>query len=186
MTWIDFARLTVMDPRRAGMQLAHMSLDRDASFSLLGLLAIANGVLYWLLLPADMLLPPVNGPVGLSAMVGAALLLSSWGLSFVGRMLGGAGDFDSMLRVTLWVQVLRLAAQLVVTALSFLVPPLAALASFAVGVWGLYIVTCLVTEAHGFSSLLRGLAVLSLGFVAAVMVLAVLLTLFGASPQGTI
>ncbi|WP_163850098.1 YIP1 family protein [Pseudooceanicola aestuarii] len=186
MNWVEFGKQTILDPRAAGAQLVRMHLPRDAGWSLLALLAILNGILYWALLPAEFLTAPLDGPVALTLVVGVALLLSSATLTLAGRMLGGQGDFDTLLRVTIWLQVLRLVAQIGVSLLSLALPPLAALASFAVGVWGLYIVTCLVTEAHGFSSLLRGLAVIGLSFIAAVMFLAVLLTLVGVTPQGTI
>ncbi|WP_010138270.1 YIP1 family protein [Oceanicola sp. S124] len=159
--WLDLARESVLNPRIGAARLLALSLPEAVAPLMLALLAVLNGIVYGLILSSVVALSPVL----LALFSGAIIWLSAWLLSVVGQRLGGQGQWPELLRAVLWLQMLRLVAQVVLVLLSVLLPPLAGFAGMAAGVWGLYMMVCFVTEAHGFATRWKAVAALAAVFV---------------------
>ena len=93
--------------------------------------------------------------------------------------MGGGGTLPALLRMVLFLQVIRIFAQVALLVLSVLVPPIAAIVSLAAGIWGIFMMVCFLTEAHGFDNRLKALGTLGVVFVATIVAASVLLSLVG-------
>lgn len=183
--WLDLAWQSVIDPRAAAPVVVRVSMDPAALPLALALVSVLNGILYSLVLPAGFLPPMLSGPVALALMMAVVMVAGGGLITGLGHLFGGTGGFPVILRVLLWVQLIRLAAQVVVSAVEMISPMLALFGGTAAGVWGIYMTVCLVTEAHGFDARVKALAVLALAFVAGVLVLSILLSMAGVTPVET-
>lgn len=122
-----------------------------------------------------------SSPFLYALLMGLGLLLMTLVLTRVGNWLGGHGQFQDVLALLVWLQFLRLAAQLAVLVLVMLLPPFAALVTLAIGLLSLWILLNFVNAAHGFNSLGRSFATLILAILGISVGLSVLLSLFGVS-----
>ena len=122
-----------------------------------------------------------SSPFLYALFMGLGLLLMTLVLSRVGNWLGGHGQFQDVLALLVWLQFLRLAAQLAVLVLVLLLPPFAALVTLAIGLLSLWILLNFIKAAHGFASLGRSFATLILAILGISVGLSVLLSLFGFS-----
>lgn len=181
-SWVDLARQSIVDPRAAAPILVGIPLERSVVPMALALIAALNGILYGLLLPASFFPGGMSAPIVLALVVGAVIWLSAWIMTFVGRMFGGEGRIEGLLRVALWLQVLRLVAQVVLSVVGLAVPSVAWMLGMAAGIWGLYMMVCFVAAAHGFESRLKAVGVMAVTFFAAVLALSVLLSALGIAP----
>jgi hypothetical protein len=85
-----------------------------------------------------------------------------------------------------WLQVLRLAVQILSLLLVLLMPGLVGLLVIAASVWGLVILVGFVDRAHGFGNWGKAAAMLLLSALAMVMVLSLILMMAGVGPvEGT-
>ncbi|WP_158585570.1 YIP1 family protein [Pseudooceanicola sediminis] len=181
-SWFDLARQSILNPQAAAPLLVATSLNPAVVPLTLALVAVLNGLLYGLLLPVDFFPGGFASPIVLAALVGAVVWGSAAILAVVGRMFGGTGTTTTLLRVTLWLQILRLAAQVVLSVVGMLVPALAWLIGMAAGIWGIYMMISFVAAAHGFETRLKAVGVVGVTFVSAVLVLSVLLSAMGVAP----
>ncbi|MBR9764273.1 MAG: YIP1 family protein [Rhodobacteraceae bacterium] len=177
--WLDLARESVLNPRLGAARLMLMPLPDAALPLTLALLAVLNGIVYGLILSPVVVLSPVL----LALISGAIIWLSAWLLTLVGARLGGHGQFPALLRMVLWLQAIRLVAQVALVLLSALVPPLAPMVGMAAGVWGLYMMVCFVTEAHGFPTRWKAVAALAAVFVLTLVLASLLVAMIG-EPAG--
>ncbi len=181
-TWIDLARQSILDPRNTAPILVDVPLDRRVLPMALLLVAVLNGLLYGLILPEGLFPPDLAVPIPMAVAMGVTVLASAGVITLVGQMFGGVGGMEQVLRVTIWLQLLRLAAQAVISLLTILVPGLAWMAALAVGVWGLYMLVCFVAAAHRFDARIKAVGVIGVTFFAAVIGLSVLLSALGIAP----
>ena len=105
-------------------------------------------------------------------------------LSWVGRAMGGQGTIEPLLAAVVWLQALRLCAQLGILLLTVALPPLALLASFVVTFWGLWILLNFVAELLQLPGLFHAAAVLAGAALGVLLGLGLLLSLIGLTAQG--
>ncbi len=113
--------------------------------------------------------------------VGAILLIFTvmvFLLTIMGRFLGGRGDLDAVMKITVWLQALRLLAQIIISVLSLAIPFLGSLFALAVGVWGLWVLVVFIAAAHQFETV-KGFGTLLGTFVATVFALSILSGILG-------
>jgi len=185
--WKQLALDSVVTPRTAGERLLAVDWGRDALWTAAALLAVLNGILYSQTLPMasepGIHLPPLlESPVALAVFVGLMYAASAWVMTLAGRVLGGAGRFDTLFAATLWLQALRLVLQLLVLALALLSPGLASLLAVVAGFWGIYVLVNFIAAAHGFNNALRGLGTLAIGITGLAIAMSVILALLGGTP----
>ena len=186
----DLVVETITAPQNAASRVLTYQPQSGALWTALLLVAVLNGILYSLLLAGGisrgMILPPMlSSPMQLTMFIGAMLALIVFTLASAGRVLGGQGDVAALLRVTIWLQSLRLALQLVIVVLSAILPLAAWLLAMATMFWGAWIMVNFVAVAHRIS-VLRAVGVLALSFVGVIVALSILLPILGVTPPGEI
>lgn len=120
-----------------------------------------------------------SSPFLYAGVMGGGLLLMALVLTRVGALLGGVGRFEDVLTLLVWLQVLRLAAQVIVLVLMVVLPAFAALVTMAIGLLSLWILMNFINAVHGFDSLGRSFLALVLSILGISVALSILLALFG-------
>ncbi len=102
----------------------------------------------------------------------------------VGRVFGGTGNFPDALLLVAWLQFVMLGVQLVQILAMMLIPPLFGLVTVAaLGVF-LWLLVNFIMALHGFDSAMRVVGGVILSFFALAIAMAVMLGLFGITPEG--
>jgi hypothetical protein len=178
-------RETLADPRGAARRILAVELPDAVRWQALLLVVVLSVLLVQialLLSPGGAAMEPMGGaPLQAGLLQGAALVMMVTAVHFVGRALGGTGEFGQALTVVTWLQFVTLCFQVLQIVTLLLLPPLAglvALASLAVFLW---LLVSFVQELHGFRS--RGLVFLMIlmSFFAIAFMLSILLAIFGVS-----
>jgi Yip1 domain len=188
--WRDLAVLSVKDPATAARQLLDMQVPGNILWLLLFLVTICNTILFTL---SD-LLAPVSGPLSdllstpfsMLGLVAGGLILTVYSLYLCGRLMGGAGAFDGVLVLIVWLQILRLIVQAAVMFLMLVLPLLSALLVIASAFVWLYLLVHFVNQAHQFASLGRSAVVLIVSIIIPAIGIAILLALLGVPLTGTV
>ncbi|QPM89641.1 YIP1 family protein [Pseudooceanicola algae] len=181
-SWRALARQSILDPRAAAPILTGRPLPRGVLPLALALVATLNGIFFGLVLPADLYPGGLASPIPLAIMVGGLVWTSAAILAFVGQLFGGQGRTEDLLRIGIWMQFLRLGAQILLTFAELLLPGLAWMLAVVAWIWGLYMTICFTAAAHRFDTLLKAAAVLGVTFFTAVLALSVVLAVFGLAP----
>lgn len=179
---------TLRNPALAARQLMALNLPRNHLWAALVLMAALQALTFGisdLLIPTTAPIPIVfESPLVFFAMAVVALVLTVFSLQFAGRMLGGEGTLEDILVVIVWMQVLRVAVQVLALVLTLTLPGLALLLVFVATVLGLYILLHFVNEAHRLHSLGRSAGVLVSALIFMVLGLSLFLSLIGAPLVG--
>jgi hypothetical protein len=166
-TFFGLMRASLLSPGQTASWLLGLSLPRATLLEATALLAVVGGIVAGY--PGGVLLPTpdgqevVVGPLVWSLVLGAGIILSASSLQVAGRILGGRGRFEDALLVTVWLNALGLAVELVAIVLSLFSTNLATLV-FVVGflflIWPLL---HFVRVLHGFDGLGRSFLAVLLG-----------------------
>ncbi|MBK0326581.1 YIP1 family protein [Rhodobacteraceae bacterium F11138] len=192
MTIPDLRQLTVLsvkDPAAAARAVLQWPISREALWTLLALVAVLNAILFSvsnLLVPGPSPLPGLfNMPLVYCAIVAAGLVLTVYALFWTGRFLGGRGTLEAVLRVVLWLQVLRLLVQVAALVLVVTIPLLSALLVFAASIYGIYMLLHFIKQAHDLTSLGRSAGVVVGAMLAILLGLTLLISMFGGQIVGS-
>lgn len=170
-------------PRDVAQWLLALQVPAQGIWLSFGLVLVLNAfaqVLAALSLDSPTALSPILGnPIVFMALLGLSMLIEAFVLSVSGRVLGGQGSWHGMLRVVIWFQLLRFAAELLVSALILLSPSLGTIAAFAALFAGLWIVVNFIDVAHDLNSLAKAFMTLILGFMGLLFGLSFLMALLG-------
>ncbi|WP_435312230.1 YIP1 family protein [Primorskyibacter sedentarius] len=179
---------TVLDPRGVARFLIGQRLTREALLIAFALVVAMNTLLYAGMVAfvpqqaADgvIVLTPMVFMLMLGASVAFAILATTW----IGRMMGGAATLEQVAILIIWLQGLRFVAQLALIGLGLILPGAGVLLVVAVALVGLWILINFLDEVEGFASLGKSALLLFLSALAAVVVLSLLMSIFGASTLG--
>lgn len=188
---LRMARDTVSNPREGAETVLALGLPKQAlwlAFALVVVLSMLLGDLLYLLadLPRD---GAMTGPLGASPLVmgllqGAFLFLMAHAVTLVGRMFGGTGRFDEALALIVWLQFIFLCVQILQLAAVLVIPPMAGLITMlAVGLFFWLLVNFIATL-HGFTSLGMVFMMTILSGFTILFVLSLILTLLGVTFEG--
>lgn len=187
---LALALRTLKSPREVAGELMHMGIARSHLWSALALAVVLNTLAYQLSL---VLSPPPAGvptfmasPVIFALLVGTGLLLSAFGVTYTGRMLGGTGSLDTILTLLIWLQFLRFGVQLVGLVLMLALPGLAGMLILAASLYGMWLLLNFIDVGHGLDNLMKSVGVLVLSGLAIMLGLAVVLTLVGVQNLGVV
>lgn len=177
---------TLTDPAKAARRVLAIDVPAQAIWMGIALIAVLNGFYYALLLPqmaqAGMVAQSVAGSpllvTGFILLVFSVMVVLT---SVCGRFLGGHADVVTIGKITVWMQGLRFAAQVLISLVSLVLPPLGWLASLALGIWGIWIILNFVAEAHGFT-VPKALGTLAMTFIGMVLIMSVFSAAFGLTP----
>jgi hypothetical protein len=179
---------SLRDPRAAAGQVMGYALGRDALWTALALVAIINTFLVLFVLQFSGPTMPLPGyfdtPLALFILIAGLTVVYVHAMYWAGLMIGGKGTLTDVLAIVVWFQILRALAQVAVIVVSLALPPLGALFSLVVAVWGLWIFLNFLATALNLKSAWHSIAVLLLSFIGLVVGLGILLGLIGGFAQG--
>lgn len=182
----QFALETLRDPRGSAAKLIAQDVPMPTLWAALALAAVLNAMLVGLnmvLFPTAVFpLPPIfMNPVVYALAMAAGSALSIFVLFWVGERMGGEGQLQDVAVVLIWLQYLRLAAQVILLVLTILMPVLALIATLAITLFSLWLVLCFLDVAHRFNSMGKSALVLVFSFMGVIFGLSMLLMLLGVS-----
>ncbi|MHA6261916.1 Yip1 family protein [Arenibacterium sp. CAU 1754] len=192
MTAPDLSHLVVMTlrtPAEAARVLIGLYLSRQTLW--MGLILVAalqtlTLVLMGYLIPSDFPMSALlETPLTLFAASVAGLALMVFAMHRVGLQMGGRASLNDIIVVMVWLQLLRVAAQIITIGLALIVPFLATLVSFAAGLLALYIIVHFIDQVHQLNSIPWSIAVLAISMFITMIGLSVLILLVGAPILGT-
>ncbi|WP_298679676.1 YIP1 family protein [uncultured Lentibacter sp.] len=192
----ELVKATLLQPVAAAQTVMALNLSRDVLWLALLLAAVLNALLFSLGFQAQ---PPqgfeglsaeetaqitfmisyFSSPLRVAVTVALALVMSVFAFLAGGRMLGGQGRLEGVLAVLTWWQFVGLAMSLAILGLGFVSLALAQLLSFLGNIWLLYALIGLLSGAHHFESLIKGIGTVALSLLLMAVGLLFLLTLIG-------
>lgn len=190
------AIMTLRQPATAARFVIQAGFRRDVLWSLLLLISIANAILVWLSnklmgpSPEELAQMPfqipniVFSPLFAFVFLAGALVVTVHVLYWLGNAIGGTGSLNDMISVLVWLQAMRVMAQIVLLVLIFAVPPLAGLFGLAIAILSLWILVHFVNEAAGLGSLFRTVGILLSAMVGLILGLSFILTITGLATMG--
>jgi hypothetical protein len=185
----DLVVLSLRDPRKAAEQIIGWHLSREALWTALALAAAVNTLIFSVsvvLQPSAAMPPFFTSPLAMFVLLAGVLVVTIHGLYWTGRSLGGTGDFGDMLSLVVFLQVLRIMAQIVIFVVMFVAPGLSLMLSLATGIIGVWILVNFIAAAHRFSSMGRAIGTLLIAMAAIVLGLSFLLSIVGIAAQGVV
>lgn len=183
--FLSLGRQALTEPREAASTLLSMGVPREAywpAFLLLVVLSVLLGEVVGLLSPAQPL-ATVMPPVVMGLLTALISAISIWAVWKVGQAMGGTGTFDETLLLTVFLQSIMFAGQLVELVLMIAMPVLAGLFSLALVIFAMWININFIATLHGFASLWRAFGVLIMATLGVALVLIFLMTLTGIGPN---
>jgi len=188
--------LSLQNPALAARFVLASGLRRDILWSLLLLVSIANATLVWVSnaltgpTPEQLAQMPIQipaiifSPLFAFVFLAGALVITVHVLHWLGAAIGGTGSLENMLAVLVWLQGLRVMAQVVLLVLMLAVPSLAGLFGLAVAILSLWLLVHFVNEAAGLDSIFKTVGVLLSAMVGVILGLSFILTITGLATMG--
>ncbi|MEW9921919.1 Yip1 family protein [Marimonas sp. MJW-29] len=189
-TLVPLIQTSIRAPREAARTVLDMGLSRDVLWTALALVAVINTFLIYFVIEISGPTVPLPGyfqrPLALFVLIAGLTVVYVHAMYWAGLAIGGRGSLMDVLALVVWFQVLRALAQVVVIVTSFLIPPLGALLSLAVAIWGFWIFLNFLATALNLSSPWHAFAVLVISFVGLVLGLGILMALVAGLSQGVV
>ncbi len=189
----ELVQQTLLRPRLAAERLIAMAWPREWLWMGLALMTLLNTIVYSLAMvsspPADpealaMVPPAFQSPFLFALFLGGALVITVFALTWIGQAMGGKAQLDDILVLITWLQVVRLALQIVLLGVMMLSPALGGIMVITASVWGLVILVAFLDQAHGFASTFKAILVLFVAVLAMVVGLSILLGVMGVAVLG--
>lgn len=179
-TFVPVAAQALREPREAASTLMSMGVPAVALWPAFGALVCLSVILSFLSagieqVPDQASLSPLVLAFS-SAVAGAASVFFVWK---IGTAMGGTGKFEEALLLTVFLQGLIFAGQLVEFALYFFMPALSGLFSIAIIILTFWINLNFIAALHGFASLWKSFGVLLLASLGVAVILVFLMSLLG-------
>ena len=133
------------------------------------------------LLEAVPMLSLFERPLALFVLTAGGLVVFVHALYWAGSAMGGDGDLGDLIALMAWLQGLRVAAQVIILALSTIVPGIAGLLALVVAVVAFWLMLHFISAALRLGSLLRAFGVLIAVSAGLLLGLMLVITLFGLS-----
>ena len=187
-----FLRLAVQSvtaPRDVARLLLSIRPGAEALWTGFALVVVLNALVFGL---SRLLLPDggltgaevLDSPFAFMALQAATLAATIAALTWAGRGVGGSGGLADVAVVMIWLQALRVLAQavvLVVMPISAFLGAVLVMTASALGIW---IAVHFIDEAHALRSVLKAILVLVVGIVGMAIVLSIVLSAIGITPDG--
>lgn len=164
--------MTLRRPREAARAVLALDLPTGTLWLAAGVVATVGAIVS---LVGQMILPTAPdapdvmlriSPIGFALFALAALGISSAVLTQMGRILGGAGRFNQVFAVMIWLQAVLVTLEVVLLVLMLLAPLLASLVALAVYAAALVWMVLFLQVAHDFSGPGRAIGTLLMGLLA--------------------
>ena len=188
--------MTLSDPANAARSVIAAGYRRDILWTLLLLVSIANAALVWLSnaltgpTPEQMAQMPIQipqvifSPLFAFVFLAVALVIMVHVLYWIGVAVGGKGSLNDMFSVLVWLQAMRVLAQVILLVLLIVAPTIAGLFGLGVALISLWILVHFVNEGAGLGSVFKTVGVLLSATVGIIMGLSFILTVTGLASMG--
>lgn len=174
---------TLCDPRSAAARIIGLRLDMPTIWAALALGAVLNAMLFGInliLFPMTFPMPGIFlNPLFYAAVVAAGMAFTIFALTKVGVAMGGTGQFEDVAVLLVWLQYLRLAAQLALMVITLIFPVLGVMATLAVAFYSIWLLLVFLDTAHRFDSLGKSALVLVFALVGVILALSLVMGLMG-------
>lgn len=184
----DLAVETVTAPRMAAARILKFQPGRDWLWQALLCAVVLNALVFGLstmIAPPGTELPPMMATPFLFALTMACgLVITIFGVFWVGAWLGGQARLDDILVLMTWLQVLRFAVQVVAVPLGIIAPALTVMGLMVASVLGVWILVNFLDVAHRFDNLFKAFGVLIFTGMGIAMGLILMLSIIGVSTAG--
>ncbi|MDO5703653.1 MAG: Yip1 family protein [Paracoccus sp. (in: a-proteobacteria)] len=180
--------LTFRDPERAARALCSLNLPMAVRWMALALIVSLSALLTW---GASMLFPvevetgmnsAVAQPLMIAGVQFAVLSVTALLMAVVGRSFGGTGDFPDALLLIIWIEFILLLVQCAQVVLMLLFPVIASLMWLVAAAIFVWLMVHFTKALHGFDSAAKVAFGIFATFLAAGMVMAVILSSLGLIP----
>ncbi|MEO9652890.1 MAG: YIP1 family protein [Roseobacter sp.] len=182
------ALLTLRDPNAASKIILGWNLSREAIWTSIALVCVIVTILSTVTNMIFPVPPLVEKFVGNSLLVLAitagGFIATAYCVFWVGRRLGGSGNFEDLLTLLLWLQVVRATAQLCILIALIIAPVLASFLALFVAVATLWVLVHFIRIGLNLESLMRAAFVLIASAIALLAASSFLLIVLGVSPGG--
>ena len=188
LIWRDLFLQTLREPETAAEQILAFPVSRGTIYMALIAGAALNSVVTGVSLQLFPLPPQwpafISHPFSYFVIAAAGLLLFVQLLAWSGRVFGGQGQIDDLLKLMIWMQFVRVGLQAIGLVLTVLLPILGGLYSIAMLALTLWIVLHFIKAGHRLSSLGAAALVLFVTIVGLIIGLSLLLALTGLGSMG--
>ena len=187
---VPLVQTSIRNPRGAAGLIMAMDLGRDVLWTALALVAVINTFLIVLIVNtsgngAVMPLPSYfEKPLTLFVLIAGLMVVYIHAMYWAGLAMGGKGNLMDVLALVVWYQVLRAIAQIGIVILSLAVPPLGAVMSLVIAIWGLWIFLNFLAVGLNLRSPWHSLAVVLVAFIGLVLGLAFIIAVIGSTALG--
>jgi Yip1 domain len=192
----ELVRATLTRPAAAAGVILGIGLKRDVLWLGLLLAAVLNALMFSLSFQAappqpiegmsaeemeqmEFLIGYFASPLRVALTVGLGLVMSVFAFYYGGRMLGGQGSLQDVLAVVTWWQFVGLGMSVVIMAIGVVSLGMAQMFSLLGNIWLLFALIGLITGAHRFGTMYRGIGTLALSLMLMAVGLLFVLTLIG-------
>ncbi len=181
---LRLARQTVQEPRAGARIVLDLRLPREALWLMFALVVV---VTVWIGTAVSLLSPPPPegasiSPIWLGVLQGLLLYMMVLAIHFIGRAMGGTGDFDGALILVTWLQFIFILVQLLQVVVLLILPPLSALVILVAMALFFWLLVNFIAELHGFQSLGRVFGMVILTAIGFAFLIASLGTILGLQP----
>ena len=187
--FLSLALQTVTAPRDVARLLLSIRPGSEALITAFALVVVLNALVYGLSVVAlgeGGMAALISAPLAFMALQALTLGLVIAMLSALGRALGGVARLEDVALLLIWLQALRVLAQLGIMVLMLVTPALGSLAVLIVSALGVWIAVHFVDEAHGLQNMLKSVAVLVGSVLGMALAISVILTALGVAPEGVV
>ena len=185
---IELTKQSVVNPRAAARTILNLPFPNDVLWIMVLLVVILSVLLTYVTMmaagPVVGLFGFAKSPLLLTVFMAANMVFLIFGLYWAGRAIGGQGDLKGFIALVTWLQALLLLAQVIQTVLIAFSPLLSSMFGTVSLLYCLWILILFISEAHGFDTWLKGLAVLLIAVLGVSAGLSILLSLIGVSTLG--
>lgn len=194
LTWRDLFVETVRAPDQAATTVMALPLSRRDIWLAVIAVAALNAVFGGLI---DLIAPTppeaaeafpmlVVSPLAQALIIGGLLVLLAHVLTWVGRVMGGQGSIDDMMKLMVWMQFVAMALQAANLVILLALPPLGSLLVLVIVIVMLRVLLGFIKTGHGFETMGNAALVLFASFIGMILGLSFLLVLIGAGQLGVI
>lgn len=176
----DLISQTFNDPRAAARRILDLQLPRNVVVLIFALTCVVSAIIGYLVSIATVGTEnQIFSPIGGVVYVAAGTVITSWLISSIGRLFGGAGRFYDLFVLILWSQIIQIGFSVVSIIANIMSTQLSYLVDYASVGFSIWLLVNFTTIAHGFKSRpLVAMGIFGIVFVLA-FVMSIILTSTG-------